>query len=362
MIGLVDYDLQTATKVALAPPNLEIMKLAAYYKTEENIFCRLIPLNETELTGYDTIYFFSESNSWPAVPPAFLNPEINVVFGGTAFTNGQYVPFKNSVIDYTLPRPSIYKEFLKEKYADGIKTSVISHILDDSYYRMYAGEKKLPIPPIKKNKHLYLYDRDFFYPDWKKTIEQIIARDPSNIIRIHPIVCNTLSQFFSLREFTRMSRTCDIILDINIPLEDVNYMLRKYTNLFLAEITASSNVCLPIGGSFISAFQYYKDLIYKLNLLYSFWSKGIMMKLKYIAPKSGITNPLHELELLITQWSRGKTKFEKTILQKIRKPKTKKDIVIEEEQKELLLRYHPTAKDLFEQSYNKLSNGGYWRI
>ena len=29
----------------------------------------------------------------------------------------------------------IYKNFLKEKYDEGIKSNVIEHILDDSYYR-----------------------------------------------------------------------------------------------------------------------------------------------------------------------------------------------------------------------------------
>lgn len=61
MIGLVDYDLYSSTSVHLAPPNIEIMKLATYYKTEENKFCRLLHLDETELTPYDKIFVFSEA-------------------------------------------------------------------------------------------------------------------------------------------------------------------------------------------------------------------------------------------------------------------------------------------------------------
>lgn len=89
MIGLVDYDFQTNTALTLTPPNLEIMKLATYYKTEKNIFCRLMSLDETELTSYDTIYFFSEQSIPPEIPDAFKRSD-NVVFGGTAFTNGIY--------------------------------------------------------------------------------------------------------------------------------------------------------------------------------------------------------------------------------------------------------------------------------
>lgn len=34
MIGLIDYDLQTTDNQYLTPPNLEIMKLATYYRGE----------------------------------------------------------------------------------------------------------------------------------------------------------------------------------------------------------------------------------------------------------------------------------------------------------------------------------------
>ena len=53
MIGLVDLNLQKAEK-SLPPPNLEIMKLAEYYKREENKYCRLINLEETDYShiGY----------------------------------------------------------------------------------------------------------------------------------------------------------------------------------------------------------------------------------------------------------------------------------------------------------------------
>ena len=46
MIGVVDYDLQTSNSLKLTPPNLEIMKIATYYRLEENTFVRLVPLND----------------------------------------------------------------------------------------------------------------------------------------------------------------------------------------------------------------------------------------------------------------------------------------------------------------------------
>ena len=47
MIGLVDLHWQQAADLILPPPNLEIMKLAEYYKHEENMYCRIIGLEET---------------------------------------------------------------------------------------------------------------------------------------------------------------------------------------------------------------------------------------------------------------------------------------------------------------------------
>ena len=115
MIGLVDLQLQSWDKPQLCPPNLEIMKLATYYQNEENKFCRLINLDETEFGGYEKIYIFSESKNFITVPEA-LRRAPNVIYGGTAFTNNKYVPFENKLIDYTIARPRIYTNFLKEKY------------------------------------------------------------------------------------------------------------------------------------------------------------------------------------------------------------------------------------------------------
>ena len=97
MIGLVDLQLQSWDKPQLCPPNLEIMKLATYYQAEENKFCRLINLNETEFGGYEKIYVFSESKDYITVPEA-LRRATNVVYGGTAFTNDTREVFTTTVI------------------------------------------------------------------------------------------------------------------------------------------------------------------------------------------------------------------------------------------------------------------------
>ena len=62
MIGLLDYDWCSSKSTTSLIPNLEIMKLATYYKIEENKYCRLLDLNEESLDSYNKIYFFSESD------------------------------------------------------------------------------------------------------------------------------------------------------------------------------------------------------------------------------------------------------------------------------------------------------------
>lgn len=356
MIGLLDYDFLTSSSTSILIPNLEIMKLAAYYRREHNEFCRLLTLEETELSGYDKIYFFSEQHRNPPIPDHFLTAG-NVIFGGTGFTIN-YKPFDIELIDYTLPRPGIYKDFLKEKYNNGIKSKVIGHVLDDTYYRNYAGKHKLPLPAIKSKKRVILYDKDFFYPDWQETLDKICSRKPASIIRIHPVVCTKVSDYFIIRNNPKFSRTNKIILDLDIPLSEMHYLLKYYTNQFLADITYSSNVYIPLGGNFQSNPFYFRDFIYKLNLLYSFWSKKIKLKIYFKEPDYGYDNPLYNLSKRIMLWSKLSSPSE-SILDKIPKSGIGK---LERAEVELLLKFHPDEKKLLEQNFLDLVQRGYWRV
>ncbi len=359
MIGLVDYDIQNFSTSKFIVPNLEIMKLATYYKTEENLFCRLLSLKEEDLSGYEKIYFLSESHEVPQVPEQFLRSPV-VEYGGTAFTNGKYLPFKNSLIDFTLPRPAIYKEYLKGKYDDGIKAKVIANVLDSSYYRCYAGDERLPIPPVLSNKKVILYDRDFFYPNWREILQEISQRKPSSIVRIHPIICKKLSDFFEIRNYPKLARSNNIIFDLDIPLNEVYYMVNKYKNYLKADITPYSNVYIQLGGNFATNFQYFKDFIYKMNLLYCLWSTDIPIKILYEPPFIGYKNPLANLSIRVERWADVTRKDNFPLTLNDRLNTKKKNPAIDEQN--LLLKFYPTAKDLFNQSHESIIKGGRWRI
>ena len=78
-----------------------------------------------------------------------------------------------------------------------------------------------------------------------------------------------------------MGRANEMILDLDIPIDEVYYMLKHYKNRFLADITESSNVFIILGGNYRYSKQYLEDFIYKMNILFSFWSCNIPLKIKY---------------------------------------------------------------------------------
>ena len=359
MIGLVDYDFYSSTSTTQLIPNLEIMKLATYYRSEKNLFCRLIDLNETDLTNYDVIYFFSESEKPIEVPDSFKKVS-NIIFGGTAFTK-EYIPFKDELIDYTIPRPTIYKEILKKKYQDGIKSNIITHTLDDSYYRMFAGDARLPIPPVKIKKRIFIFDKDIFHNGWEDTLNMVSERNPAKILTIHPAYCKTLTQYFTFRSIEKMGRANELILDLDIPLSEVYYMLKYYKNKFLADITESSNVFITLGGDFRYSKQYIDDFVYKMNILFSFWSCNIPLKIKYKDPSIGFVDPIVKLSKLVEGWAKGNSKKEKSLAERTLVQQDGR-IGPAREARNLVQERYPEAKDLFNHNFTTLSTKGVWRI
>lgn len=335
------------------------MKLATYYKTEKNTFCRLVNLDETELTGYEKIYIFSESKQHTDIPEAFRRAN-NVIFGGTAFTNGTYVPFENSFIDYTLPKPSIYANFLKEKMNAGVPELEIERLLDSTYYRWHAGEEELPLPATRRRKRFYIYDIDFFQPGWRNILEKILEREPSSINLIHPAHYTKISDFLEVRENTLIARGNDAFLDLDIPLKETPVLMKRYKQRLLATILQTSHVYLSLGGSFYYKSQYLKDMIYKLNLLYVFWSNDIPMKIKYEEPKIGCIDPLADLSNLIATWSQRETKNTKSIEERLPKERGRVKISSAREQLEMVLERYPSAKTLFRQTLETVKKGGTW--
>ena len=354
MLGLVDYDFLSSPSTTQLIPNVDIMKIATYYRVEENTFCRLVSLDETDLTIYDKIFFYSESERPITIPEAFARAP-NIVYGGTYFTK-EYVPHQNIIIDYTIPRISIYKEILKEKYQDGVKNKVIANTLENSYYRRYAGKEKLPLPIINPRRRCYVFDKNLSQQDWLEIGAYAEEKKASVVVPIHPIRFTTLHDFFTFRASSAFSREAPLILDLDMKLSELPQMFKTYTKYFLADITTNSNIYITLGESFPYRHYYYNDFIYKMNVLYAFWGQGIPIKIKYIYPEQHLYNPLQNLSLLIEKWSGGDTKKNISIWER-----TLSKTSIARVERESFLKIRPNERLLFNQTYDKLKSKG-WRL
>ena len=189
------------------------------------------------------------------------------------------------------------------------------------------------------------------------SFQYISDKKTGGIYTIHPIVCNTLNKFFEIRKRNKIAKSNEIILDLNIPLEEVDYMLKHYKNLFLAEINEGSNVYIPLKSDWIVIKSYYKNLIYTLNLLFAFWARKIPIKIYVEYPIFGVNNPILDLELCIAGWS-GRSLSIKTIsiLDKI--GKNKKLL----EQYNQVIQTYPNVKTLFDQTRKNLFKKELWKI
>lgn len=103
-IGLHDVDMATYT---LVPPNLELMKLSAYYKKHKEVVV-LSP----GITPERHQKFFLRKDYDDGVFPFGLEEYPNLEYGGFAFTKGKYVPLPPE-IEKMHPDVSLYASMEK---------------------------------------------------------------------------------------------------------------------------------------------------------------------------------------------------------------------------------------------------------
>ena len=120
-IGLYDGDLQ---KYFHCPFNLELMKIAAYYKNKNQI----VSLSPTFAPERYTQFFYRK-DYYDGTFPEKLMTSKNVEYGGLAFTQGIYAPM-DLAIETTSPDRSIYEKVLKTyfdfKGQEGLRKSYIA--------------------------------------------------------------------------------------------------------------------------------------------------------------------------------------------------------------------------------------------
>lgn len=100
-IGLYDQDMATYT---LVPFNLELMKLATYYKNRREI---VVLSKEFEPWRYEKFFLRKDYDDGNFIPD--MNKSENLSYGGYAFTNGLYVPLPRE-IEICKPDTTIYEK------------------------------------------------------------------------------------------------------------------------------------------------------------------------------------------------------------------------------------------------------------
>ena len=186
-------------------------------------------------------------------------------------------------------------------------------------------------------------------------------RHPSSINFIHPAHYKKISDFLEVRENSLIAKGNDAYLDLQIPLKETPILMKHYKNRLLAVINQSSQIYLSLGGSFHYKTDYLKDIIYKLNLLYVFWSCNIPLKIKYEEPSLGCYNPIPDISKLISTWSQGETCNYKSIIDRIPKDKKLTEIRPEREQLKIILDRYPNSETLFRQTTETAKQGGFWK-
>ena len=78
------------------------------------------------------------------------------------------------------------------------------------------------------------------------------------------------------------------------------------------------------------------------------------------------TYPRDENNLYVWEWI-DTNKYKEAILKTPRVDSSEKiydfaDLLSKDEEKQLLLKFHPEVKELFIQNFNSLQKGGYWRL
>lgn len=355
MIGIYDYDFTLRGKGrGLPPPSIEAMKMATYLKRYEKKPYRLLTSLE-QILNCEKVYFFTNQIVEEIPTEVFFYDNIEFY--------GEYMSeVLSPLIQHMAPDVSLYKEEIQKRIAeDKVSSAKALSFLDSIYYQAKINGETLPVPPMSSKKKIYIYDKDFLgYEDCWEILDKIIEKRPSTIHMTEMIQCHTMKQFLFLREeYEKVSRANKIALDYFVPLHQLEVYFGKYKMKLLGEITKNSSVYIYLGKCYgAQAYNntfYVKNILYCLNLLFSYYSRNIPIMAEIYYPKFEEDNPYIEIYKAIKSWANNEDWdiiLQDSFRTKLQKEKLKQ-----------LLDKHPIMKPFFSYSKNKLKDTrGIWRI
>ena len=357
MIGLLDYDMLT-DRVFLPYPNLELMKLSRYFREVEKKNHELVT-NLNMLDSYEKVFLRSEKPIDKIDKQIISNPLVES--GGLYFSGGIYKPFDRKEIEYLSPNISLYKPLLRAKIEEKPnRIKDINNFLDDTYYRMYAGDDKLVIPKVNRNKKVIVYDDRIFDHPFDDILNELISRGCRKVVFKYPVICRSIEDFFMLVSNPKISSDVKYVLDIDFEKESLPKIINQYKNRFKEFVRFNSDISFYFGKNYRNNYYgqefFINNLLLSLNILYYFWSEDIPIKLKLWNKSNEINNIYHILFQSIERASYQMVEHRSKCFQDyIRNAKVK------ETYRKLCGNYRD-QKELFNQTYINIAKLGYWRL
>lgn len=356
-IGLYDADLMFApTSFKL---NLEIMKMASYFKKRGDTVEFLLNLQNTE--KYDIIYIRKDSEKTVLDNSIFLKK--NIEWGGLAFTNGEYIPMEPIDIEYAIPNVSIYSKYFKMMLSSGeLKEDKYKTMLNANYIRLCFNGEIAKMDYIEKSRTAVVYDTHLTeQPNWSEALCELGSRLNKNrkISFVRPIVFKTIDENFDLFIKNDKLKVTDtkMIFDIDFKPVEFKKFIAKYANE-LVKFKSRKNIYFIFGRnnySHSSEEFYRKEILNVLNGYLLCCSKSLNVAFKYY--DEGYYNELHCLCKRIDAMTSHPASEHFSLYEYCKRQNGRKEINLMDE---IIKKHNPKYEIVFKAIPLIIKQGGYW--
>ena len=351
MIGLVDCEALSRTSSFI--PNLEIMKLYAYFKNEQMV--RLLT-DDSLLDTCSTIYVRKDREE-SAIPSQWLKDK-KVIWGGRAFTRGRYIPLPEE-IENSKPNYNVYNNYIK-----GVLPNVFDEtlpefkFLDYSFLRIHNGFAIQP-KHIATEMPLLIYDNNIFKENYQDKFVIIQESNPNGVHYVHPLIITHPSQIEIFKQYNLVTLgnrliTTPIKIDINFATKDFPPFVAQHIDYF--KKFKAGSIHFPTFPSSKLNRSIYTFFIFEclVNQMYYMVSRGIKPSVYHSWNPGGnigeIINYFVDYTNTPKLWGKS---FKRYITESKGGKKREKNL------REFLKTY-PQLTYLFGVSYLQLSLGGTW--
>lgn len=304
MIGLFDADV---SEFGVLPFNLELMKLASYYKSQKR---ETHLLEEFTPQKYDLIYL--RRDFLDEVDLSNFLAEKKVIAGGYYFTRGMYVPFSEEIED-SYPDKSIYMRYANETNnwrqnlfkasmeSEHLRLSLDNHTIDPNYKKfLNYGERTKrvllhdynlslisgsfeEINRLSRNygdKRKQTISIDFKYPIQVDTVEDLMKwTSPHFVTNLYSIQVNGIMSNELVQQIIEQKRKKGVIsvllYMITDPEMEEEIFIKEIAPLVFWQVGVFAHAGIGVRLSFVQ--NYFSDERYtRLLDLFNYYGKSIL--------------------------------------------------------------------------------------